>query len=136
MIITGKLHNPTIISAPNVQPEPGADDPIYFTRGQSISIMFKFPSGTKRLLFSVSQRIFDKEALFEQVIFPPKDEVGVAEFVIPDEKTFSWCAGLYHWTVFQLRGDGSKDVWLPHHKGTFNLVDSPATRTLTSDEGP
>lgn len=136
MIIEGKIINPSFIETPNIQPEPRGDDPTVFVRGQGISFRVKFPIGTKRLLFTISERVFSQEALFEQVVFPPKDEVGVAEFSVPEEKTFQWCAGLFHWSIFQLRDSGEREVWLPFNAGTFSLIDSPSTRTLVEDKAP
>ena len=132
-IISGNLVLPSSVSIPTVQTPLRPDQPIVYRRGESFNIYVKYPVGTKRLLFTINNRTFTtSDPLFQQIVFPNPKESGVAEFFVDTPTTLSFSAGLYYWDIFQLRDDGSRDIWSSYNTGTFSIVDSPSSNFLES----
>lgn len=130
-IFTGNLYSPDAVSIPTVQNPMRPDQPITYARGQGFSVFVKYPANTKRLLFTVSKRIYSASSVvFQQVVFPKVGEAGVAEFFVGGETTVAMHEDLYYWDVFQLRDDGTRDIWAPYNAGTFSLVDMPSSDNL------
>jgi hypothetical protein len=136
-IVEGNIFAPDYMTIPTIQaPLPG-NDPVVYTRGQTLSFMVKYPAGTKRLLFTVSGRIYASGGeLFKQIVYPDPNSGGVAEFTVTGADTLALPTGMFYWDIFQLRDDGSRDIWNSYNKGTFNLVDSPSVHFLENDMPP
>jgi hypothetical protein len=132
-IISGNLISPSSVSIPTVQSPLRPDQPITYGRGESFSVYVKYPVGTKRLLFTINNRTFSTSPpLFQQIVFPNPKEGGVAEFFVDTATTLKFSAGLYYWDIFQLRDDGSRDIWSPYNTGTFSVVEFPSSNFLDS----
>lgn len=130
-IFTGNIVTPDSVSIPTVQAPLRPDQPIVYGRGQAFSVYVKYPVGTKRLLFTINDRDFSTSPpLFQQVVFPDPKEGGIAEFFVDTATTLRFSAGLYYWDVFQLRDDGTRDIWSPYNKGTFSMVDFPSSNYI------
>jgi hypothetical protein len=127
-IFTGNLISPEAVSIPTVQAPLRPDQPVTYGRGQPFSVYVKYPVGTKRLLFTINNRTFTTSPpLFQQIVFPNPREGGIAEFFVDTGTTLKLSAGLYYWDIFQLRDDGSRDIWSPYNTGTFSIVDFPSS---------
>lgn len=130
-IVQGNIFAPDYINIPTVQAPLPQNDPVTYTRGQTLSFLVKYPKGTKKLLFSVSTRVFAVgNELCQQIVFPDPLQEGIAEFTVPSSDTLKFCAGLYYWDIFQLRDDGTRDIWASYNKGTFNIIDTPSTNAI------
>ena len=130
-IFTGNLYSPDTVSIPTIQNPLRPDQPIVYARGQSFSVFVKYPQKTKKLLFTISKRVYSASGtVFQQIVFPRVEEAGVAEFFVGGETTLSMSEDLYYWDVFQLRDDGTRDIWAPYNTGTFSIVDSPSSNSL------
>jgi hypothetical protein len=133
-LVQGNIFSPDFITIPTVQPPLPANDPVVYARGQSLAFYVKYPKNTKRLLFTISGRIYKAGSeIFKQIVFPDPKVEGVAEFSVGYDQTIKMPAGLYYWDIFQLRDDGSKDIWASYNKGSFNLIDMPSTYALEID---
>ena len=133
-IFTGNIISPDSVALPTVQTPLRPNQPITYGRGQAFSVYVKYPVKTKRLLFTISDRTFSSSPpLFQQVVFPNPKEAGIAEFFVDGETTLRFSAGLYYWDVFQLRDDGSRDIWSPYNTGTFSMIDFPSSNYLELD---
>jgi hypothetical protein len=134
-IVEGNIFAPDYMSIPTVQAPLSANDPVVYTKGQSLSFMVKYPIGTKRLLFTISGRVYKAgEELIRQIVYPDPSTSGIAEFFVNGTQTLCMPVGLFYWDVFQLRDDGSRDIWASYNKGTFNLIDSPSVNFLKKKE--
>ena len=133
-LVQGNIFTPDFITIPTVQAPLPQNDPVVYSRGQTLSFYVKYPKNTKRLLFTVSGRIYKAGSeIFRQIVFPDPKTDGVAEFTVGFDQTIKMSPGLYYWDIFQLRDDGSRDIWASYNKGTFNLIDSPSTYALEID---
>lgn len=136
-LFTGHLYAPDSVSIPTVQNPMRPDQPIVYARGQGFSVYVKYPQRTKRLLFTISKRIFSEaNTVFQQIVYPKIDEAGVAEFFVDGSSTMSMSPDLYYWDVFQMRDDGTRDIWAPYNTGTFSIVDTPSSSSLVLDTLP
>jgi len=127
-IFTGNLISPDTVSIPTVQTPLRPNQPVTYGRGESFSVYVKYPVGTKRLLFTINDRTFTTSPpVFQQIVFPNPKEGGIAEFSVDTATTLKFSAGLYYWDIFQLRDDGSKDIWSPYNTGTFSIVEFPSS---------
>jgi hypothetical protein len=127
-IFTGNIVSPEAVSIPTVQTPLRPDQPVTYGRGESFSVYVKYPVGTKRLLFTINDRTFTTSPpVFQQIVFPNPKEGGIAEFSVDTATTLKFSAGLYYWDIFQLRDDGSKDIWSPYNTGTFSIVEYPSS---------
>jgi hypothetical protein len=127
-IFTGNIVSPEAVSIPTVQTPLRPDQPVTYGRGESFSVYVKYPVGTKRLLFTINDRTFTTSPpVFQQIVFPNPKEGGIAEFSVDTATTLKFSAGLYYWDIFQLRDDGSKDIWSPYNTGTFSIVEFPSS---------
>lgn len=132
-IFEGKLSSPDSVIIPGVQEAKSIYDPIVYARGEAFDILVKFKLGTKRLLFTISQRVFGSNSiLFQQIVFPENGQGGVAQFSVSSEITSSMSAGIYYWDVFQMKDDGSKDIWSPYNTGTFSIVEYPSSSSIVT----
>jgi hypothetical protein len=137
-IIQGNLFSPDFVSIPTIQAPIMPTQPISYGRGQSFSVFVKYPVGTKKLLFTVTGRIYspNKTPVFQQIVFPDVKEAGVAEFFVGEKDTLAMEPDLYYWDVFQLRDDGSRDIWSPYNTGTFSIFNYPSSPWLNVDIRP
>jgi hypothetical protein len=133
-IFTGNIISPDSVALPTVQTPLRPNQPITYGRGQAFSVYVKYPVKTKKLLFTISDRTFSTSPpLFQQIVFPNPREAGIAEFFVDTETTLKFTAGLYYWDVFQLRDDGSRDIWAPYNTGTFSIIEFPSSNYLEID---
>lgn len=130
-IVKGNIFEPDYMTIPTVQSPLQSNDPVVYTKGQTLSFLVKFPKGTKRLLFTISGRVYAAGSeIFQQIVYPDINSDGVAEFLVSGEETLKMPTGMFYWDIFQLKEDGSRDIWASYNKGTFNLVDSPSTNYI------
>lgn len=132
-IIQGNIFNPGAFLVPTMQTQTPSIDPSVYVKGQTISFTISFPAGTKRLLFTLSNRIFDGNEIVKQVVDPNPAAPGACEFVVGWDVTSKLNTGMYYWDIFQLASDGTKEIWLPYNKGTFSIIDSPSSMSIVLD---
>lgn len=133
-IFTGNVVSPESVAIPTVQTPLRPNQPIVYGRGQPFSVYVKYPVGTKRLLFTITNRVVSTSSpLFQQIVFPSPKEAGIAEFIVDTEHTSKFSAGLYYWDIFQLRDDGTRDIWSPYNTGTFSIVEFPSSNYIELD---
>jgi len=136
-IFEGNLANPSSIIIPGVQAPIGGSDPLSYGIGESFQVYVQFKPGTKRLLFTISTRSFGSNSVvFQQIVFPQNGQGGIAEFSVGADTTSRLSPGVYYWDVFQLRDDGSKDVWSAYNTGTVNIVEYPSSSTIQLQTTP
>jgi hypothetical protein len=132
-IIQGNIFDPGVFLVPTMQAPSSLRDPSVYVKGQTISFTVSFPIGTKRLLFTLSNRIFDGREILKQSADPDPRVPGVSEFVVGWDITSKLNVGMYYWDIFQLASDGTKEIWLPYNKGTFSIIDSPSSMSIELD---
>jgi hypothetical protein len=132
-IIQGNIFDPGIFWAPTMQSPLSLRDPSVYVKGQTISFTVSFPVRTKRLLFTLSNRVFNGSEIVKQVVDPNPAAPGACEFVVGWDVTSKLNVGMYYWDIFQLASDGTKEIWLPYNKGTFSIIDSPSSQSIELD---
>jgi hypothetical protein len=132
-IIQGNIFDPGVFLVPTMQTQTPSINPSVYVKGQTISFTISFPAGTKRLLFTLSTRIFNGNEIVKQVVDPNPAAPGACEFVVGWDVTSRLNTGMYYWDIFQLASDGTKEIWLPYNKGTFSIIDSPSSMSIVLD---
>ena len=131
-IIEGNLVNPSSVEIPGSQSPILGLNPFVYRRGESFKTYIKFPAGTKRLMYTISGRIFGSESIvFQQIVYPINGQAGTAEFFVDTATTSCLTPGMYWWDVFQLNDDGTRDLWSASNSGTFSITDSPSSSSIT-----
>lgn len=132
-IIQGNIFDPGIFWTPTMQSPLSLRDPSVYVKGQTISFTVSFPARTKRLIFNLSNRVFNGSEIVKQVVDPDPNVPGACEFVVGWDITSKLNVGMYYWDIFQLASDGTKEIWLPYNKGTFSIIDSPSSLSIVLD---